>query len=91
MTLKKPDMRYKLTSLEEPTDEQSAWIMKEVCDDTRAQSKREKEIVMNSKRINRECMIRMIQTEKLEEILLHPLIVTINNPKYRLIFRNNVL
>lgn len=45
MTLKKPDMRYKLTSLEEPTDEQLAWIMKEVGDDAREQSKREKEIV----------------------------------------------
>lgn len=54
MALIKPDMRYKLTSLEEPTDEQLAWIMKEVGDDARAQSKREKEIVMNSKRINRE-------------------------------------
>ena len=43
--LKKPDMQYKLTSLEEPTDEQLAWIMKEVGDDARAQSKREKEIV----------------------------------------------
>jgi len=45
MELKKPDMRYKLTSLEEPTDEQLAWIMKEVGDDAREQSKRAKEIV----------------------------------------------
>lgn len=39
MELKKPDMRYKLTSLEEPTDEQLAWIMKEVGDDASAHLK----------------------------------------------------
>lgn len=44
MTLKKPDMRYKLTSLEESTDEQLAWIMKEVGDDAREQSKGQKRL-----------------------------------------------
>ncbi len=30
MELKKPDMRYKFNDKDEPTDEQLAWIMKEV-------------------------------------------------------------
>lgn len=45
MELKKPDMRYKFNDKDEPTDEQLAWIMKEVGDDAREQSKRAKEII----------------------------------------------
>ncbi len=45
MGLKKPDMRYKFNDKDEPTDEQLAWIMKEVGDDAREQSKREKDII----------------------------------------------
>mgnify|MGYP000934309594 CR=1 FL=1 len=30
MELKKPDMSYKFNDKDEPTDEQLAWIMKEV-------------------------------------------------------------
>ncbi len=41
MELKKPDMRYKFNDKDEPTDEQLAWIMKEVGDDAREQSKRQ--------------------------------------------------
>ena len=46
---------------------------------------------MQWKRIKKRMKEKMFLTEKLEEVLLHPLIDTINNPKYRLIFRNNVL
>ncbi len=45
MKLKKPDMRYKFNDKDEPTDEQLAWIMKEVGDEAREQSKRAKEII----------------------------------------------
>ena len=45
MKTKMPDMKYKLTSLEEPTDEQLRWIMKEVGDEAREKSAREKDII----------------------------------------------
>ncbi len=45
MEEKAPDMKYSLTSLEEPSDEQLAWLMKGVGDEARKQAIQNKEII----------------------------------------------
>lgn len=45
MEEKTPDMKYSLTSLEEPSDEQLAWLMKGVGDEAKKQAIQNKEII----------------------------------------------